>query len=135
MGSHHSNPAHVLRAPCQQQACTHSEGTSPCTAGQAGTATRIPPVHSSRPPSPPAHLLAPCPCAQHPATHVQAEQVLLQFRQSQRPITACQFILEHSGMVDARCHAAMTLKYAAVREWASMAPGERVHLRSYILQV
>lgn len=72
---------------------------------------------------------------QRMATHAQGEQVLLQFRQSPRPVAACQYILEQSARVDARCHAAITLKYAAVREWASMLPQERAHLRSYVLQV
>jgi hypothetical protein len=60
--------------------------------------------------------------------------VLLQFRNSQRPIPACQHILQHSHNVEARFHAACTLREALIREWASLLPEEVLQLRTYLLQ-
>jgi hypothetical protein len=59
--------------------------------------------------------------------------VLLQFRRSAAPAAACRFILERSASVEARFHAACTLREAAVREWASTAPADRAAQRSYAL--
>lgn len=70
----------------------------------------------------------------NPELQRQAEQVLLQFRNSQRPIPACQHILQHSHSVEARFHAACTLREALIREWASLLPEEVLQLRTYLLQ-
>jgi len=43
--------------------------------------------------------------AQHPATRPQAEATLLAFRNSQRPVAACQHILQHSRSLQARFQA------------------------------
>ncbi|KAI8465199.1 MAG: hypothetical protein J3K34DRAFT_461526 [Monoraphidium minutum] len=71
----------------------------------------------------------------HPATQRRAEQVLLQFRRSAAPVasSSCRFILERSQSVEARFHAACTLREAVVREWASQAPDQIAQIRSYAL--
>ncbi|KAG1679648.1 hypothetical protein FOA52_006165 [Chlamydomonas sp. UWO 241] len=63
----------------------------------------------------------------------QAEQVLLQFRQSARPLPACRHVLDHSGCLEARFHAACTLREALIREWAVLSADEVLALRSYLL--
>lgn len=73
-------------------------------------------------------------CLQNPATQVQAEQVLLQFRRSPGSLPACRHILEASGSAEARFHAACTLREALLREWATHTPEERASLRTYLLQ-
>lgn len=71
---------------------------------------------------------------QHPATHQRAEATLLQLRQSPRPQAVCQHILAHSTMLDARFHAACTLREAVIREWALMNAEELASLQTYLLQ-
>lgn len=50
--------------------------------------------------------------------------MLLQFRQSARPLPACRHLLEHSASLEARFHAACTLREALVREWAVLSAEE-----------
>ncbi len=61
---------------------------------------------------------------QNPATAMAAESVLLQFRQSSRPVAACRQLLDHSSVVEARFHAACTLREALIREWAALSHEE-----------
>jgi hypothetical protein len=72
--------------------------------------------------------------AQEPGTRPQAEQVLLQFRQSPRPFATCQHILQHSQSLEAKFHAACAMREALVREWALLSAEELLSLRSYMLQ-
>ena len=61
---------------------------------------------------------------QDPCKAAAAEQVLLQFRKSPRPLAACRQLLDCSPYVEARFHAACTLREALVREWAAMGQEE-----------
>ena len=61
---------------------------------------------------------------QDPNKASTAEGVLLQFRQSPRPLPACRHLLDRSLMVEARFHAACTLKDALVREWPTLGEDE-----------
>ncbi|GAX80807.1 hypothetical protein CEUSTIGMA_g8243.t1 [Chlamydomonas eustigma] len=70
---------------------------------------------------------------QDPLRSASAGQILLQFRQSSRPVAACRQILDHSALLEARFHAACTLRDAVVREWISMTEIEVQSLRSYLL--
>ena len=49
---------------------------------------------------------------QDPCKAAAAEQVLLQFRKSPRPLAACRQLLDCSPYVEARFHAACTLREA-----------------------
>ena len=96
-------------------------------AGAQPAAAAVPaPAHAATPPPPAAR-------AQHPATHQRAEATLLQFRNSAAPLAACQHLLERSPSAEARFHAAVTLRDAAMREWAATPPPARAALRSYAL--
>ncbi|GLJ30839.1 hypothetical protein SUGI_0612650 [Cryptomeria japonica] len=66
----------------------------------------------------------------HPA---EAEATLLSFRRSPQPYQACQYILEHSQMADARFQAAATIQDAALREWGFLSMDEKSSLRMYCL--
>jgi hypothetical protein len=79
------------------------------------------PPSPSPPPPPPPH---PPPSPQDPSKACAAEQVLLQFRRSARPLPACRHLLDHSPHVEARFHAACTLREALVREWTAMGHDE-----------
>ena len=85
-----------------------------------------PAVATLTPPSPmhphPVHMRMRTP--QDPNRHQAAGQVLLQFRQSPRPLEACRHILQHSHSAEAKFHAASTMREAVTREWASMGEGE-----------
>ena len=71
------------------------------------------------------HYLTACARAsQDPNRHVQAGLVLLQFRQSARPLPACRHILEHSRSYEAKFYAACTMREAIIREWACMQADE-----------
>jgi hypothetical protein len=72
-------------------------------------------------------------CSQNPALRVQAEHTILQFKQSQQPIPACQHILEKSGSVEARFHAAATIREAVIREWSLYSAEDILGLKAYIL--
>jgi hypothetical protein len=112
------------------------------TAAAAGVCTQcweLPPafVHAATPPAAPrlpqTHLSTPH-YTQNPATQAAAEQVLLQFRRSAGVLPSCRHILEHSASPEARFHAACALREGLLREFASLPPGERAGLRSYVLQ-
>jgi hypothetical protein len=69
----------------------------------------------------------------NPQAQREAEQVLLQFRQSTGAIPICQHILERSHSTEARFHAACALREAIIREWASFPKEQTRQLRSYLL--
>eukprot|EP00879_Flechtneria_rotunda_P026714 GHRR01028535.1.p1 GENE.GHRR01028535.1~~GHRR01028535.1.p1 ORF type:complete len:147 (+),score=40.35 GHRR01028535.1:152-592(+) len=71
---------------------------------------------------------------QDPATQAQAEQVLVQFRRSSGSLPACQYILDRSGSIDARFHAACAMREGVLREWATHTAAERDALKTYVLQ-
>ena len=62
-----------------------------------------------------------------------AERYLLEFQGSADPLTACQYILEHSTSDAARFQAALTLKKAALRDWPLLTPESKAALRAYLL--
>eukprot|EP00249_Psilotum_nudum_P010588 c22631_g1_i2 orf=152-3370(+) len=70
---------------------------------------------------------------QEPSSRAAAEATLLAFRRSHYPIQACQYILEHSHMANARFQAAAALQEAALREWGFFRVEEKNNLRSYCL--
>jgi hypothetical protein len=129
----HERPLSSLTAPSASQ----PQRFTKCTAlPQARLQHHPASLHSHQPPpTPPSNpsTLKPHP-PQDPATQAQAEQVLLQFRQSSRPFAACQHILAHSHSWEAKFHAACTIREALVREWALLSPSDLSSLQAYILQ-
>eukprot|EP01018_Ginkgo_biloba_P030182 Gb_04408 [translate_table: standard] len=63
-----------------------------------------------------------------------AEATLLAFRRSPRPYQACQYILEHSQVANARFQAAAAIQEAAIREWGFLSVDEKSTLRMYCLR-
>ena len=61
---------------------------------------------------------------QDPSKAIAAESILLQFRQSARPLAACRHLLDHSTVAEARFHAACTVREALIREWVCLSPDE-----------
>ena len=72
---------------------------------------------------------------QDPSKASAAESVLLQFRQSPRPLPACRHLLDCSSMVEARFHAACTLRDALVRDWTSLAEEEVSSSRNSLVRL
>jgi hypothetical protein len=108
----HEEPAAATKPPNSLSSPSHplSIPTTFCPTLLLST----PPPSSPPPPPPP----------QDPTRASAAEQVLLQFRHSPRPLPACRHLLDHSPLVEARFHAACTLREALVREWAVLSPEE-----------
>lgn len=67
------------------------------------------------------------------ATRKHAEQILLDFRASQHPFSACRHILETSPSDSAKFQAVLCFRDAAVREWAITSPEDRQQMRRYLL--
>lgn len=74
-----------------------------------------------------------CTALQIPQERAAAEAVLLAFRRSHQPFQACQFIMEHSQMANARFQAAAALQESAIREWGLLTADEKSSLRIYCL--
>eukprot|EP00250_Pteridium_aquilinum_P028115 c36611_g1_i1 orf=157-3681(+) len=74
-----------------------------------------------------------CIALQIPHERVAAESVLLAFRRSHQPFQACQFIMEHSQMANARFQAAAALQESAIREWGLFTADEKSNMRIYCL--
>ena len=62
-----------------------------------------------------------------------AEDILLEFRRSSRPIPACFHILQNSSLVEACFQAAITLREAALEGWALLNVQEKAELRRWIM--
>ncbi|DBA71387.1 TPA: hypothetical protein ACH3X2_011192 [Trebouxia sp. C0005] len=67
------------------------------------------------------------------AAHQEASATLLAFRNSAAPIGVCQHVLQSSSSEQAKFQAAVTLRDAAVRQWATMSRDDQHALRGYAL--
>ncbi|KAL0051778.1 hypothetical protein WJX82_002011 [Trebouxia sp. C0006] len=67
------------------------------------------------------------------AAHQEASATLLAFRNSAAPIGVCQHVLQSSSSEQAKFQAAVTLRDAAVRQWATMSRDDQRALRGYVL--
>ncbi|MCO5611152.1 hypothetical protein L7F22_065402 [Adiantum nelumboides] len=74
-----------------------------------------------------------CAALQIPHERAGGESVLLAFRRSRQPFQACQFIMEHSQMANARFQAAAALQESAIREWGLLTADEKTNMRIYCL--
>ncbi|DBA87589.1 TPA: hypothetical protein ACH3X1_004612 [Trebouxia sp. C0004] len=63
----------------------------------------------------------------------EASATLLAFRNSDAPIDVCQLVLQSSSSEQAKFQAAVTLRDAAVRQWAIMSRADQRALRGYVL--
>ncbi|KAG0001953.1 Exportin-4 [Entomortierella chlamydospora] len=75
-----------------------------------------------------------CEEAQHPATRVQAEKVLIDFKQSPNIVPVCQYILANSNMPSVQFHAASGITGAIVREYGLYQKQDIQHLQTYLIQ-
>lgn len=67
------------------------------------------------------------------ASKHKAEAVLLDFRKQPGSIDAAQHIVASSGHVFVQFQAALVLRYAALEQWTSLSPADRVNLRRNVL--
>ncbi|KAF9200490.1 Exportin-4 [Haplosporangium sp. Z 27] len=75
-----------------------------------------------------------CEEAQHPTTRVQAEKVLIDFKQSPNIVPVCQYILANSNTPSVQFHAASGITGAIVREYGLYQKKDIEHLQTYLIQ-
>ncbi|KAI1319628.1 Exportin-4 [Mortierella claussenii] len=75
-----------------------------------------------------------CVEAQHPTTRVQAEKVLIDFKQSPNIVPVCQYILANSNTPSVQFHAASGITGAIVREYGLYQKQDIHHLQAYLIQ-
>lgn len=68
-----------------------------------------------------------------PDKQQEAEKILLQFRNSPSTFRSCQHILQYSASLEARFHAACTLREGMLREWAVLSHEELRQRQGYLL--
>jgi hypothetical protein len=71
---------------------------------------------------------------QNPATQREAEEAILKFRHSAQPVPACMHVLQHSSVVEARFHAALTIRVATLDEWSLLISQAKADLRQWLLR-
>lgn len=72
---------------------------------------------------------------QNPATHAEAERVILEFHNAADPIPACVHVLQTSHDVGAIFQAAVALRKACMNTgWAKLSQHSRLELRVWVLQ-
>ncbi|KAF9166321.1 Exportin-4 [Actinomortierella ambigua] len=74
-----------------------------------------------------------CAEAQHPATRLEAEKVLLEFKNSPNIVPVCQYILEHSKQPQVQFHAASGITGAIVREYGLYQKQDIRNLQNYLV--
>lgn len=75
------------------------------------------------------------PTLQNPATHAEAERVILEFHNAADPIPACLHVLQKSQDVGAIFQAAVALRKACINTgWAKLSQQSRLELRVWVLQ-
>ncbi|KAF9975838.1 Exportin-4 [Actinomortierella ambigua] len=74
-----------------------------------------------------------CAEAQHPATRLEAEKVLLEFKNSPNIVPVCQYILEHSKQPQVQFHAASGITGAIVREYGLYQKQDIRNLQNYLI--
>ncbi|KAF9940935.1 Exportin-4 [Mortierella alpina] len=74
-----------------------------------------------------------CAEAQHPTTRVQAEKVLIDFKQSENIVPVCQYLLAHSNSSSVQFHAASGITGAIVREYARYEKQEIQSLQVFLI--
>ncbi|KAG0209723.1 Exportin-4 [Mortierella sp. GBA30] len=74
-----------------------------------------------------------CAEAQHPTTRVQAEKVLIDFKQSENIVPVCQYLLAHSNSPSVQFHAASGITGAIVREYARYEKQEIQNLQVFLI--
>ncbi|KAF9191230.1 Exportin-4 [Haplosporangium sp. Z 11] len=75
-----------------------------------------------------------CVEAQHPTTRVQAEKVLIDFKQSANIVPVCQYILAHSNTPAVQFHAASGITGAIVREYGLYQKQDIHNLQEYLIR-
>ncbi|KAG0264667.1 Exportin-4 [Mortierella polycephala] len=75
-----------------------------------------------------------CVEAQHPTTRVQAEKVLIDFKQSANIVPVCQYILAHSNAPAVQFHAASGITGAIVREYGLYQKQDIHNLQEYLIR-
>ncbi|KAF8937303.1 armadillo-type protein [Dissophora ornata] len=75
-----------------------------------------------------------CVEAQHPTTRVQAEKVLIDFKQSANIVPVCQYLLANSNTPSVQFHAASGITGAIVREYGLYQKQDIHHLQAYLIQ-
>ncbi|KAF9917703.1 Exportin-4 [Lobosporangium transversale] len=75
-----------------------------------------------------------CVEAQHPTTRIQAEKVLIDFKQSPNIVPVCQYILANSNTPAVQFHAASGVTGAIVREYGLYQKQDIHHLQTYLIQ-